>query len=83
MMMISGGSKRDDLSRVERNKGWLRLCAGIVTMSILWLLVLPWIARRPSVEDRLRFLEERSIDPSAMFYTELDAMDPILEKLEK
>ena len=35
------------------------------------------------MEKHLQFLDDRGIDASAMFYTELDAMDAILEKLEE
>ncbi len=30
-----------------------------------------------------RWLDERGIDPSAMYYTELEAMEPILHRLER
>ncbi len=44
-----------------------------IIASVIWLVVLPWIARWESVERHLRFLEERHIDASAMFYTELES----------
>jgi hypothetical protein len=44
--------------------------------------LLPWLSERPTVRERLRFLDERGIDPSAMYYTELDAMDDILDRIE-
>jgi len=65
-----------------RFTGQLRLLLVTGVLSAVWLIVLPWWARRPAVDDHLRFLEERGIDPSAMFYTELDAMEPILQRLE-
>jgi hypothetical protein len=34
------------------------------------------------MKEHLQFLDDKGIDPSAMFYTELDAMDAILEKIE-
>lgn len=51
-------------------------------VSATWLILLPWLASRPAVQTRIAFLDRHRIDPSAMFYTELDAMDPILDRLE-
>jgi len=50
-----------------------RLIQWIIASSVIWLVVLPWIARWEAVERHLRFLEERHIDASAMFYTELES----------
>ncbi|QDU89769.1 hypothetical protein Pla175_31640 [Pirellulimonas nuda] len=49
---------------------------------LLWCVALPWLSARPAVRDRLRFLERRGVDASAMYYTELDAMDAILDRYE-
>ena len=40
-------------------------------------------ANQPAMKQRLEFLDARGIDPSAMFYTELDAMDEILDRMER
>jgi len=53
------------------------LCVGLV-----WCVILPRLATVSAVEERLKFLDDRGIDPSAMYYTELDAMDSILDRLE-
>ena len=63
----------------KRGLWQLVACCGLI--GFVWLVVLPKIASQPNVEARLDWLEERKIDPSAMFYTELEAMEPILEKL--
>ena len=55
---------------------------GLATIAVVWLLILPRAAELPSVNKRLRFLDEKEIDPSAMFYTELEVMDEILRKAE-
>ncbi|MEZ6076075.1 MAG: hypothetical protein R3C09_08970 [Pirellulaceae bacterium] len=49
----------------------------------IWLVILPWIARQPQMATHLQWLEEQGIDGGAMFYTELEAMEPILERLER
>ena len=48
----------------------------------IWMMLLPWLATQRAVQARLEFLDHHRIDPSAMFYTELDAMEPILDRLE-
>ena len=63
----------------HRDSGVMRLFAiGIATVFI-WCIVLPWYAERPAMKQHLKFLDDRGIDPSAMFYTELDYMDSILK----
>jgi len=66
----------------QQATGILRL--GVVTsvMAVIWLLVLPWVAAQPKMAAHLEHLDEQGIDPSAMFYTDLDAMQPILKRLE-
>lgn len=57
-----------------------RLVMATATIAAVWLIVLPWIGRHETVRDHITFLDDREIDASAMFYTELDAMEPILKK---
>lgn len=66
----------------SRTKGALRLAGMSCAIAVLWFAVLPWIAERPYMKAYQAQLDEKGIDPSAMFYTELDAMKPILEKVE-
>ena len=55
--------------------GWWKLVTGVVVLAIIWMLLLPMVARRPSVAGRIERLEAKGIDPTAIFYTELDAME--------
>ena len=67
----------------RRTASWQRktfLLVASLFMGVIWCGVLPSVAQHPTVQRRLEFLDERRIDPSAMFYTELDAMDSILSK---
>ena len=66
----------------RRSHSLLSLALSSLGITLLWCIVLPWLSARPLVRERLEFLEQRGIDPSAMFYTELEAMDAILERLE-
>ncbi|MFG0264497.1 MAG: hypothetical protein ACF8AM_05010 [Rhodopirellula sp. JB055] len=56
------------------------LAGSIALLSIIWLVVLPAYARQPEMHQHLKWLDDRGIDPSAMYYTELDVMDDILAK---
>ncbi len=58
------------------------LLGALLVIGLVWCMFLPWLANRPSVAERLKWLDEKRIDPSAMFYTELDAMDGILDRRE-
>ncbi len=71
-----------DFNRWEHAKRWTVLMTIALGVGIIWCSLLPWIATRPATRQRLNFLDQRGIDPSAMFYTELKAMDRILEKIE-
>lgn len=61
----------------------LKFAICLLGLSVLWLVALPWIARQPRMAAHLQWLEDQGIDGGAMYYTELEAMKPILEKLER
>lgn len=71
---------------MNRRRTFVNRYASLAIASLLvlatWMVLLPRLAKRPAIQDRLAFLDRHHIDPSAMFYTELDAMDPILDRLE-
>lgn len=70
-------------SEVPKSKisGVLRLVTVIISLAAIWAVALPWVAGRPRVARQLKWLDDQGIDPSAMYYTELEAMKPILKKL--
>lgn len=55
-------------------------CLG--TIALVWLVILPSISNRPGMAAHLQQLDDAGIDPSAMFYTELEMMEPLLKRLE-
>ena len=59
------------------------LIGAFAVIGLVWCVVLPWVATLPEMQRQLTFLDERGIDPSAMFYTELEVMTPILDELER
>lgn len=63
--------------------GRIRLVIAVSVLACVWLVILPWYSRQPAMEAHLQWLDERGIDPSAMYYTELEAMQPILQRLER
>jgi hypothetical protein len=65
------------------HRGPKQLLACCVAGAIFWLVVLPWIARTQYVGEMIRRNEAAGIDPSAMFYTELEHLtyrDGLLRK---
>ncbi len=58
-------------------KGWLSLCLGSVAILIVWMLVLPWIGSRQSIKSQIDSLDRQGVDPTALFYTDLEAMQRI------
>ncbi len=59
----------------------LQLLAALGVLALVWLVALPWAANRPRMAAHLHWLEQEKIDPSAMYYTELEMMEPIFTKL--
>jgi len=61
--------------------GVIKLACACAILAATWIVVLPWIARLPAEEANWKSLQDAHIDPSAMYYTELEAMEPILERV--
>lgn len=49
------------------------LVAGIALILVVWLLVLPRLARQPHIQAFSAFLEDRGVDPNAKFFTDQQA----------
>ena len=63
--------------------GTRRLLFCCLVIAIIWMIVLPWIARQDPVRQMIRRNEAAGIDPSAMFYTEWNHLtyeDGVLRK---
>ena len=58
-------------------KGWAALSLCIATIAIVWMLILPWIGEQQSVKSNIEHLKQRGIDASALYYTDLEAMEQI------
>lgn len=68
-MILSGNGKK-----------WVALLAATAAVACVWLVVLPAYARRPAMREHLQWLDDQGIDPSAMYYTELEVMEEILAR---
>lgn len=76
-------SRSNAATRGERAlAGWGSLCAATALIVLVWMVVLPSLAEHPDLKARIRFLDERGIDPAAMFYTELDCLEDVLDRLD-
>ena len=64
-------------------RGWMQLAIGLAAILVLWLAVLPWIANQSPVRRHIEFLEQRRIDPSAVFYTELEPMAEVRTRVAR
>ena len=58
-------------------KRYSSLCLGVSAILIVWMLVLPWVGSRQSVRLQIENLDRRGIDPAAIYYTDLEAMERI------
>jgi hypothetical protein len=57
-------------------RGWLRLIAVGLGIAVIWLVILPSMARLPVIRDHIAAMEEGQIEVDAMFYTELNWKPP-------
>ncbi len=51
-----------------------RLMLGIVAVSAIWVGLLPALLRCPAIARHVARMEERGVNPAAMYYTELDRL---------
>lgn len=64
-------------------RGWLALAVSLATLAATWLIALPWLATTNPVAEHIATQQRQGIDPSAMFYTELDVAPAIAHQAER
>lgn len=69
--------------RLPTGREKLALCASLLALAAIWLGVLPHVATIKPVAEHIADNERRGIDPSAMFYTELEIAPAIAHKAER
>jgi hypothetical protein len=52
----------------------LRLLAGLMAVAAVWCGLLPRLLEWPPIARHVALMEERGVDPSAMYYTELERL---------
>lgn len=57
---------------IDRRSQWLRLGIAVGVMALIWLVVLPRLGETPPIKRHIETMKAAGIDPSAMFYTELE-----------
>lgn len=60
-----------------------RLAVAVAGIWVLWCVVLPTVSNWGPIREHIDFLESKRIDASAMFYTELETLEPTIRRLEK
>lgn len=61
----------------------IRFATALAAVGLVWLVVLPLVARQSSVARHIEAQQQRGIDPSAMFYSELEILPPIAHRMER
>ena len=52
-----------------------------VSLGILWLVILPRAAEIPQLHSEIEFLEQKNIDPTAMFYSDLETIEQTVQNI--
>jgi hypothetical protein len=68
-------------SRDNRSRGAVSLGVAVGAIAVIWLVVLPRVGSLGSVREFVRRNETAGINPSAVYYTEVEAMGAIGERL--
>jgi hypothetical protein len=59
---------------VSPRRAVIRLLAGGLAVAVIWCGLLPRLLEWPSVKRHVALMEARQVDPSAMYYTELERL---------
>ena len=62
---------------------WLKFLGCLFFVSLVWLVILPRIAETPKFQAYRSFLDERKINPEAMYYSDLESMPDVLNRLDE
>lgn len=60
---------------------WAQFLLLIVSLSLLWLVILPRAAEIPRLRSGIDFLEQKKIDPTAMFYSDLETIEDTMQNI--
>lgn len=68
-----------EVGATKRQWGWFTFLT--VSLGLLWLVVFPELARVPQLRSEIDFLEEKQIDPTAMFYSDLETIEDTVQNI--
>lgn len=68
--------------KIELTK-WLRFGLALTMIGLTWCVILPAIASQPMVGEHIAHQKRLGIDPSALFYTELEVTPGIVNHMER
>lgn len=71
------------MGRIETAHGRLALAGALVVVAATWLVALPRLAMTKPVAEHIAAQQRSGIDPSAMFYTELEIAPAIAHRAER
>lgn len=69
-------------SASSRVAGFAKLAACVVVLAVLFLGVLPAIARRPAMIEQVARHERQHIDPAARYYIDLPGLTEFLDRVQ-
>ena len=64
-------------------RGRLKLAGALAALAATWLVALPWLATTKPIAEHIAEQKLSGIDPSAMFYTELEIAPAIAHRAER
>ena len=73
----------DQKDALRNPGGWLRLIVGCTLLSLIWMIVLPWIGRHEGVRRDLQRLEQADVNAGALYYTDLRMLPALLCRLDR
>jgi hypothetical protein len=76
-------SKITTANLVRNPLPWLKLLMGLLIVAAVWLIALPQLARTTAIERHIAEQERQGIDPSALFYSELEILPQIAHRYER
>lgn len=62
---------------------WARLGFSLLVVSAVWLVGLPWLGKFSPVAEHIKNQQTQGIDPSAVFYSELEILPPVVHRIER
>ena len=72
-------------NRAQRKRAYARLGCAVAGLVIAWTIFFPWIGQQSNIRRMIERNESHGIDPTAMFYTELENMqvqDGLLRRID-